>query len=318
MAKKDKDKKPNKSGNPLFDPTDSNPDPITGKPGAHPIGTGIGAAGAGAVGATVGGVVGGPVGAVVGSVVGAAVGGLMGKGAAEKVNPTVENDYWRENYQSRSYVQKNEPYETYQPAYQAGYEGYTRHGSSGKPYDEIEPDLRQDYEVHHAGGSGLSWDQAKHAVRDAWERVENAVPGKDDDRTHSQDLDRITLHEERLVADKHREKAGEVKLGKHIETETTRVSVPIEKERVVIERVASTEAGQSIAPGEAQFGTTEPVRMEVYEEAADIHKEAFIREEVKVKKVVDREVVDVEEQIRHEELDLNTEGRAIIDQQAHQ
>ncbi|NJL23055.1 MAG: hypothetical protein HC895_23115, partial [Leptolyngbyaceae cyanobacterium SM1_3_5] len=40
------------------DPTDSNPDPITGEPGAHPVGTGIGAAGAGAAGAAIGGVVG--------------------------------------------------------------------------------------------------------------------------------------------------------------------------------------------------------------------------------------------------------------------
>jgi hypothetical protein len=27
-----------------YDPKDSNPDPLTGEPGAHPVGTGIGAA----------------------------------------------------------------------------------------------------------------------------------------------------------------------------------------------------------------------------------------------------------------------------------
>ena len=51
---------------------DANPDPITGAPGSHPVGTGVGAAGAGAAatwaGATIGGAVGGPVGAVVGGV----------------------------------------------------------------------------------------------------------------------------------------------------------------------------------------------------------------------------------------------------------
>ncbi len=41
-----------------------NADPITGEPGAHPVGTGLGAVGGAATGATVG-ALGGPVGAVV-------------------------------------------------------------------------------------------------------------------------------------------------------------------------------------------------------------------------------------------------------------
>ncbi|MBD0341003.1 MAG: hypothetical protein ICV61_08960, partial [Microcoleus sp. Co-bin12] len=44
---------------------DANLDPISGEKGAHPVGTGIGAASAGATGAAIGGAVGGPVGAVV-------------------------------------------------------------------------------------------------------------------------------------------------------------------------------------------------------------------------------------------------------------
>ena len=52
-----------------------NADPITGEPGAHPVGTGLGAVGGAATGATVG-ALGGPVGAVVGGAVGAVVGGL--------------------------------------------------------------------------------------------------------------------------------------------------------------------------------------------------------------------------------------------------
>ena len=47
-------------------PADANRDPISGAPGAHPVGVGAGAAGGGATGAAVGGAVGGPVGAVVG------------------------------------------------------------------------------------------------------------------------------------------------------------------------------------------------------------------------------------------------------------
>ncbi len=318
---------------------EANPDPITGQPGAHPVGTGIGAAGAGAVGAVVGGLVGGPIGAVVGTVIGAVAGGLTGKGAAERVNPTVEEEYWRNNYASRPYIEKDRQYEDYQPAYRTGYEGYRRYGNSGKTYDEVERDLRSDYEKQR-GSTGLGWDKAKHATRDAWDRLASALPGKDNDRDRSvtaregvvddplkrshQDLGTsitnddatVSLYEERLIADKHREKVGEVIVGKRVETETAQTSVPIEKERVVIERVDPVDAETAIAPEDVQFGNAEAARMEVYEETPDIQKQAFVREEVNVRKVVDRDMVNAEEQLRREELDINTAGHPVMDDQA--
>lgn len=153
--------------------TDANRDPITGAPGAHPVGTGVGAAGGAAAGAAVGAVA-GPVGAAVGLVAGAIVGGLAGKGVAEKIDPTVEDGYWKDNYSKRSYVGKGVTYETYRPAYQTGYEGYTRY--PGKKYQEVESALQRDYEKSKAN-SNLSWDKAQYATRDAWERVEKAHPG---------------------------------------------------------------------------------------------------------------------------------------------
>ncbi|MBE9009355.1 DUF2382 domain-containing protein [Pseudanabaenaceae cyanobacterium LEGE 13415] len=124
--------------------------------------------------------------------------------------------------------------------------------------------------------------------------------------------DRIRLYEERLIANKRRMKAGEVTVGKHVETETARVSVPIEKERVVVERVAPTDM-TAVPVGEDAFHEGQVARMEVYEETPDIHKEAFVREEVRVKKVVDQDIVSSEEQIRREELDIDTQGRPVID-----
>lgn len=117
----------------------------------------------------------------------------------------------------------------------------------------------------------------------------------------------LRLYQERLIASKTRQKSGEVAVGKHTETETARVSVPIEKERVVIERTPVT-GGMPVTPGEADFHEGEVARVEVYEEVADIQKEAFVREEVRVKKVVDRETVTAEDQVRREELDLDVDG----------
>jgi hypothetical protein len=156
------------------DQNDANRDPLSGEPGAHPVGTGIGAAGAGSVGTAIGAVVGGPVGAVVGAVVGSVVGGLAGKSTAESVNPTFEDNHWRENHSSRPYADPALTYEDYQPAYRMGYEGHDRLATSGRSYDDVEVELRSDYEKTH-GETAIGWDKAKHAVRDAWDRASSTV-----------------------------------------------------------------------------------------------------------------------------------------------
>ncbi len=131
---------------------------------------------------------------------------------------------------------------------------------------------------------------------------------------NDRDHQTFRLYEERLIANKNRYKAGEVAVGKRIETETARVSVPIEKERVVIERVTPTDAGTVVNPGEVAFQEGEVARVELYEETPDIHKEAFVREEVRVRKVVDRDTVEAQETIRREELDVNTDGTPVVEQ----
>ncbi|MDX2096180.1 MAG: DUF2382 domain-containing protein [Leptolyngbyaceae cyanobacterium bins.59] len=128
---------------------------------------------------------------------------------------------------------------------------------------------------------------------------------------NDRDHQKLRLYEERLIANKQRVKTGEVTVGKHVETETTRVSVPLEKERVVIERTPGSDQAIS-ADADAFTEGREVARMEVYEEVPDIHKEAFVREEVNVRKVVDQDTVSAEEQIRREELDLDKGGNPII------
>ena len=160
-------------------PKDTNPDPITGAPGSHPVGTGVGAAGAGATGAAIGAAVGGPVGAVVGAAVGAVAGGLAGKGAAEVIDPTVEDAYWREAHPTADYAEKDYSFDDYAPAYRTGYEGYSQHRAAGTTFAQAETELAASYESAK-GSSRLGWDKAKHATRAAWDRVERAIPGDSD------------------------------------------------------------------------------------------------------------------------------------------
>lgn len=154
-----------------------NRDPITGAAGAHPVGAGIGAVAGGATGAAIGVAVGGPVGAVVGAAVGGIAGGLTGKGAAEMVNPTREDTYWRENYASRPYVQKGTAYDQFAPAYRYGWESRT--ANPGKSYADVENSLGMGWDKVK-GTSTLGWNHAKAATRDAWHRVETAMPGDAD------------------------------------------------------------------------------------------------------------------------------------------
>ncbi|MBE9033974.1 DUF2382 domain-containing protein [aff. Roholtiella sp. LEGE 12411] len=121
------------------------------------------------------------------------------------------------------------------------------------------------------------------------------------------------LYEERLIANKHRVKTGEVAVSKHIETETARVAVPIQKERVLIERVPPTAGRTVVDPNELKFQAGEVARIEVYEETPDIHKEAFVREEIRVKKVVEQDTVEAQDTIRREELDVHTAGELRVD-----
>lgn len=130
---------------------------------------------------------------------------------------------------------------------------------------------------------------------------------------NDRDHQNLRLYEERLIANKQRQKTGEVIVGKRVETERAQVQVPIEKERVVIERNTPADAGRPVAPGEATFDQGEVARLEVYEETPDIRKETFVREQVNIRKEVDRDTVNAEEEIRREELDVDNQGRAVVD-----
>lgn len=160
-----------------IDKKDANRDPITGTPGAHPVGTGVGAAAGGVAAGAVVGSMAGPMGTVVGAAVGAVAGGLAGKAVAEKIDPTVEDAYWRENYERETYYQKDRTFDDYGPAYRAGYEGRGRYADQS--FEQAEPSLRADYEAGK-GNSRLGWDDAKNATRAAWHRVERAIPGDAD------------------------------------------------------------------------------------------------------------------------------------------
>lgn len=122
----------------------------------------------------------------------------------------------------------------------------------------------------------------------------------------------LRLYEERLMVNKQRHKSGEVAIGKHVETKTARAAVPVERERVVIERTTPGVTGTVVTPSSTDFQAGEVTRLEVYEETPDVRKEAFVREEVRVRKEVEQSTINTTETLRREELDVNTQGRPVV------
>ena len=266
---------------------DSNPDPITGAPGSHPIGTGIGATGGGAAGAAIGTAVGGPVGTAVGAVVGAVAGGLAGKGAAEAIDPTAEDAYWRENYKTRPYVKQTTRYEEVAPAYRFGWE--SRQKFKGKKFEEVEPNLRKDWETTRAAGTtNLSWDQAGAAARDAWSRLDEKA--------------RIPVVEEELKVGKREVERGGVRVETRVEERPVEEQVNLREERVRVERRPVDRPASEADFNEAQHGRSFEVR-EKSEEAV-IGKEARVVEEVVVGKEAQERTETVRDTVRKTEVDV--------------
>lgn len=150
----------------------ANRDPITGAPGAHPVGTALGGTSGGVAGAVAGTVIAGPVGAVVGAVVGVIAGGLAGKAAGEAANPTEEDIYWRSRFSAEPYYEKGRLYDDYAPAYRTGYEARTE--QDGLSFEQSEADLQARY-LRYRGTSKLDWAQARPATRAAWDRADRAA-----------------------------------------------------------------------------------------------------------------------------------------------
>ncbi|RZA16757.1 MAG: hypothetical protein EOP93_14600 [Lysobacteraceae bacterium] len=145
---------------------DMNRDPISGAPGAHPVGVGLGGTGGAVAGAAIGSLL-GPIGTLVGGAIGTVAGAAAGKGAAERMDPTGEAEYWRNEYSTRPYYDKAYSYDDYAPAYTYGDE---LRASGATSWDaSTESRAREGWDKVKSE-SKLGWDKAKDAVRDAFDR----------------------------------------------------------------------------------------------------------------------------------------------------
>ncbi len=110
----------------------------------------------------------------------------------------------------------------------------------------------------------------------------------------------IRLYGEVLRVHKDRISRGEVVVRKEVRTDMQTVEVPVTREEIVIER--RPVSGERAA-GKADFGEQE-IRIPLSEERASIEKQAVVTEEVRVGKREVSNVQSLNEQVRHEELQV--------------
>ncbi|HEY9846888.1 MAG TPA: DUF2382 domain-containing protein [Candidatus Caenarcaniphilales bacterium] len=72
----------------------------------------------------------------------------------------------------------------------------------------------------------------------------------------------------------------------------------------IVERVLPHQAKTTVLPAEANFYEGEVMRIEVYEDTVDIHKQVFVHQQIKIHKEIERSLITAEAEILREELDV--------------
>jgi uncharacterized protein (TIGR02271 family) len=102
---------------------------------------------------------------------------------------------------------------------------------------------------------------------------------------------RVQRTEEELSAGTREREAGEVRVRKEVRTDSETVEVPIRREEVHVDRVPL----EGEVATEAEIGDEE-VSVPVTEEEVVVEKRPVVKEEVRIRKDVRREEIDVDDQ----------------------
>jgi hypothetical protein len=95
---------------------------------------------------------------------------------------TTDDDYYRSHWSS-TYAGSGETYDDYAPAYGYGSDMARSENYRGRPWNDVEGELRSDWESRGTSGE-TTWEKFKHAVRHGWERMTGDFDADNDYRKH--------------------------------------------------------------------------------------------------------------------------------------
>ena len=181
-----------------------------------------------------------------------------------------------------------------------------RWGSSGRRWEEVEPDYRYSYEMardpryrgrawsdveaglrsDYAGWARLrgyradrdSWDRLRDDIRVAWE----AERPTDEATTSSEGEHSLELREEELVPHKEIRGVGEVVIRTEIEEVPGRLEAEAYREEVEVEHVP---VGQVVSERVQRWQEDDTLIVPVYEEQLVLVKRLVLREHLKIRRV---------------------------------
>jgi uncharacterized protein (TIGR02271 family) len=116
--------------------------------------------------------------------------------------------------------------------------------------------------------------------------------------------DRVQLFGEVLRVHKERISRGEVRVRKDVVTENQTIEVPVTREELVLERVA---VSPNTPASSASIGRAQEIRVPLSEDSVRVEKQPVVREEVMVGKREVSDVARVADEVRHEELRVDSD-----------
>jgi uncharacterized protein (TIGR02271 family) len=164
-------------------------------------------------------------------------------------------------------------------------------------YDDV-VDVREDHLIVNRGRADLDeWRTPDYTGWSEYDRAAREEQGAEGETEEA----RIPLREEQLDVEKTR-KEGEVRLHKVVHTEMKHMTVPVQKEEVVIERAPADQA-RGTDTGAGAF-REEETRIPVMEEEVEVSKRPVVKEEVRARKERRTENRDVSDEVRSEDVEV--------------
>ncbi len=154
------------------------------------------------------------------------------------------------------------------------------------------------------GQGGQKYDANYYQKLDSNQRQYGRYDEKRGRASNAEEL-RLQLREETLTATKTSNQAGEVELRKVVHEKEEQVPVNLKHEQVVIERHAVDRPAEA---GEITDMQDEVIRVPVYEESAQLEKQARVREEVTIGKEALQEQQTLTGTTRHEHVEVVNSG----------
>jgi uncharacterized protein (TIGR02271 family) len=200
---------------------------------------------------------------------------------------------FQQHYRS-GFASRGQAYEHWAPAYRYGYALATDPRYRGRDWAAIETDARRQWEEGHRG----SWEEAKEAVRYAW----NAVRGQF--QTAEGEV-RIPIVEEELQVGKRQVQRGGVRLYTRVTERPVEETVRLRDEAVHVERRPVDRPASEADLAAFKEGTIEVTETD---EEAVVRKQARVVEEVVVRKDVQEQTETVQDRVRRTEVDIEPRG----------